>query len=118
MITLLLADENMPGASQRFLDKHGYDVKYITGELSGISDEEVMNIAITDDQIIVTFDSYFGELVFKVGYQPKGVVFFRWPDFRPSEPGEFLHDLLVDAEIELTGFFTVIDRNTIRQRPI
>ncbi|MEO0733510.1 MAG: DUF5615 family PIN-like protein [Bacteroidota bacterium] len=118
MITLRLADENMPGASQRFLEGKGYDIKYISGPLAGIADDEVMQIAITEDRIIVTFDSDFGELVFKIGYQPKGVVFFRWPDFRPAEPGEYLHELIQKADIQLAGFFTVIDRNAIRQRPI
>ena len=117
-MTLLLSDENMPRASQEFLQEQGYDIKYITGPLAGISDEQVMNIAIEDDRIVVTFDSDFGELVFRIRYEPKGVVFFRWPDFRPKEPGEYLHKLLQAGEVVLEGFFTVIHRGLLRQRPI
>lgn len=94
----------MPGASQSYLEEQGYDVKYISGPLAGIPDEEVMDIAIQEDRIIITFDSDFGELVFKVGYKPKGVVFFRWQDFRPVEPGEYLHELIQGEQVELAGF--------------
>lgn len=77
-----------------------------------------MEIAIEEDRIIVTFDSDFGELVFKMKYEPTGVVFFRWADFRPKEPGEYLHELIQANEVVLEGFFTVIDRTSLRQRPI
>jgi predicted nuclease of predicted toxin-antitoxin system len=39
----------------------------------GISDEEVIELSIRQNRIIITFDSDYGELVFKHGYKPKGV---------------------------------------------
>lgn len=118
MITLLLSDENMPGASQKFLEEEGYDIKYISGDLAGLPDDEVMDLAIREDRIIVTFDSDFGDLVFRLNYRPRGVVFFRWEFYRPVEPGIYLHQMISQNEIQLDGFFTVIGSDRIRQRPI
>ena len=76
MIPLLLYDENMPHPSHRLLVEAGYDVKLISGELSGITDREVVDLAIQERRIIVTFDSDFGTLVFRYGLQPPGVISF------------------------------------------
>lgn len=114
---LLLADENFPLASVRFLKNKGYDIKAIGGELSSIKDESVIHIAIKENRVIITHDRDFGELVYKLGYKPKGVIYFRWKEFKPEEPGRFLHDLFSN-QIKFEGFFTVISENHIRQRKI
>ncbi|MEM6877149.1 MAG: DUF5615 family PIN-like protein [Bacteroidota bacterium] len=114
----LLADENFPVASFKALKTKDYDIRHIGVELSSIRDEEVISIAIAEDRIILTFDRDFGELVFKEGYRPKGVVYFRWKEFRPLEPGEFIDELIQEKRIELDGNFTVIDPDQIRQRRI
>lgn len=115
---LLLADENVPLKSYKFLKEKGYDIIHIGLEAEGIKDYEIINLSIDQDRIIITFDSDFGELVFKIGYKPKGVIFFRWKKFSPSEPGEYLHNLIESKSVQFKGFFTVIDDNQIRQKKI
>lgn len=115
---LLLADENFPRNSFNLLKEEGYDIKHIQVDNASISDHEVIKIAIDENRIIITFDSDFGELVFKTGYKPRGIIFFRWREFRPSEPGRYLHQLIQNQSINLDGYFTVIDENQIRQRKI
>ncbi len=114
----LLADENVPFASYKYLLAEGYDIKHIAVDNASIEDAEVIEIAIEEDRIIITFDSDFGELVFKTGYQPKGIIFFRWKTFTPKAPGEYLHQLIQDRTISFEGYFTVIDEHQIRQRRI
>lgn len=115
---LLLADENIPIPSYIFLKQKRYDIKHVAFEQAGIKDREVISIAILEDRIIVTFDSDFGELVFRLGFRPVGVIYFRWKDFLPAEPGEYLHQIIKENQITLKGYFTVIDEDRIRQRKI
>jgi len=87
---LLLADENFPLASYKYLRSKGYNIIHITDAgLSSMKDEEVILFSISEKRLIITFDSDFGELIFKLGYSPKGVIFFRWKTFKPLDPGIF-----------------------------
>ncbi|MEN0051388.1 MAG: DUF5615 family PIN-like protein [Bacteroidota bacterium] len=115
---LLLADENFPFASYKYLLEEEYDIKHIAVDHASIKDHEVIDIAIKEDKIIVTFDSDFGGLIFKMGFQPKGVIFFRWKEFMPKAPGEYLHQLIISETIQFEGYLTVIDEQKIRQRKI
>jgi predicted nuclease of predicted toxin-antitoxin system len=87
----LLANENLPLLSVKILENAGFDIKSIGQDFSGVLDSEVMDIAIKEQRTILTFDRDYGELIFKKGYQPsKGVIYLRWDDFQPNEPGEYL----------------------------
>ena len=71
MNILLLADENLPRRSSELLRELGYDV-VTWREHAGISDHEVVAIANEEQRIILTFDSDFGELVFRLGFISDG----------------------------------------------
>ncbi|MGB3798591.1 MAG: DUF5615 family PIN-like protein [Lewinella sp.] len=116
---LFLADGNIPVPSHRYLQERGVDITHITDSgYASIKDEDVIRVSVKERRIIVTFDSDFGELIFKSGYKPIGVVFFRWKSFRPSDPGVFLADLLERKTLDLPNMLTVIDDQKIRQRKI
>jgi len=76
-----LANENIPRASFRFLKDKGWDIEHIGETNMGVTDKEVMELAISEDRIIITFDSDYGELVYKYGYKPTGVIYLRIQDF-------------------------------------
>ena len=61
----LLANENFPLDSIRLLFQQGFDIKSIGIDYSGITDREVMQIAIKEQRTILTFDRDYGELIFK-----------------------------------------------------
>ncbi len=113
----LLANENIPLKSVVFLQKQGYDLKSIGIDNPSITDEQVMKIAINEERTILTFDRDYGELIFKFGYKPKhGVIYLRWNEFSPEEPGIFLDNLFKNQTINFQNSLTVIDKNNIRQR--
>lgn len=118
MMMLILCDENMPFASVNYLKSEGYDVHSISESSPGITDEEVISVSIEEDRTIITFDSDFGTLIFRNRYKPHGVIYFRWESFRPIEPGEYLHKLLEESDLNFEGYLTVINRDSIRQRKI
>ena len=78
----------------------------------------VMQRARADDRIIVTFDSDYGELVFRRRLPtPGGVLYLRFLPENPLEPVSYIAGLIA-AKIELEGRFTTADRNQVRQRPL
>jgi predicted nuclease of predicted toxin-antitoxin system len=113
----LLANENVPFQSADVLKAAGFDVKLVGVEFAGVTDREVMEIAIREERAIVTFDRHYGQLIFQQGYRPQaGVVFLRWKQFAPDEPGRYLAELFSSGQIDFSNALTVIDEDTIRQR--
>lgn len=113
----VLANENFPLKSSDILQAAGFDVKVVGVEFAGITDQEVMEIAIRERRTIVTFDRHYGELIFRHGYRPEsGVIFLRWRQFGPEDPGRYLVELFKSTEIDFSRALTVIDEDTIRQR--
>jgi predicted nuclease of predicted toxin-antitoxin system len=62
---MFLANENFPRPSTIILRENGFIIKSVQEDYSGISDLEVMKIALELNLIILTFDSDYGELIFK-----------------------------------------------------
>ncbi|MEQ8472314.1 MAG: DUF5615 family PIN-like protein [Marinoscillum sp.] len=62
-----LANENVPITSVNYLKSMGFDITSIGVDDPGISDEHVMTLAIEQDRTIITYDSDYGELIFKHG---------------------------------------------------
>src|ERR1017187_5176509 len=108
----LLANENFPKASVKIFREKGFDITYISEYNGGISDGEVMQIAIKENRTILTFDKDYGELIYKYGYKPlQGVIFLRLIEFTPTEPAELLLNLFEDKEFTFEGYFNVVDKN-------
>ncbi len=114
---MFLANENFPRPSTRILREHGFEIKSIQEDNQGISDEEVIEIASRLNLIILTFDSDYGELIFRYAKEnPPAVVFFRDKGNAPEFAAISLISLLSSQEIVLSNSFTVIEANNIRQR--
>jgi predicted nuclease of predicted toxin-antitoxin system len=114
----LLANENFPVIGWRVLQQAGYDIEHIGNTNFGISDVEVIELAKAENRIIITFDSDYGELVYKYNMKPPGVIYLRFLDFTPTEPALFLIDLFEKGLYQFEGLFTVISDDSIRQRLI
>jgi predicted nuclease of predicted toxin-antitoxin system len=112
-----LANENFPLKSILYLKRLGYDISSIGTDYQGIQDFQVMEIAISEERTILTFDRDYGELIFKHNHRPqKGVIYLRINDYTAEEPG-----MLVESLMKTEGFIpdhslTVIDWSIIRQR--
>jgi predicted nuclease of predicted toxin-antitoxin system len=112
-----LANENFPLASVQVLRSLGYDVKAIGVDSPGITDNQVMSIAIEEQRTILTFDRDYGELIFKYNHKPEmGVVFLRFDSYRPEQPGRIVSELIASGQFDLENALTVFDENGVRQR--
>ncbi len=113
-----LANENFPLPSIAFLRSSGFEVISIADNYSGSSDEQVLNLAIENDLIVLTFDRDYGELLFKYRMMSvRGVVYFRDKGKYPAQAGETLVDYM-NQGLELNNFFTVFDSGGARQRKL
>lgn len=113
-----IANENFPRASFILLKEKGIDIQHIGDTFAGITDAEVMGFSQQENRIIITFDADYGELVFKKGYSAEGVIYLRFQEFSPEVPGQIILDLLAREDINLEGYFTVVDEGKLRQRKI
>ena len=76
-----------------------------------------MAIAIAEERTILTFDSDYGELIFRYNYKPeKGVIYLRLDEYDPIEPGLIIEEIITNNQIDFTRALTVVDKNRIRQR--
>ena len=74
-IFMFLANENFPRPCTLILRDNGYQVKSIQEDYQGISDEDVIKIALNEKLIILTFDRDYGELIFKYAIEnPPAIV--------------------------------------------
>jgi len=102
----LLINENIPLASVNAMREAEHDVVSNTERSPGIADEAVMDIAHSEQRIVMTFDRDYGELVFRRQLPlPGGVLYLRFLPRSPLEPAEYLARL-ISAGIELEGSFT------------
>ena len=113
----LLANENFPFDSVNYLKRQGFDILSIGAENKSITDKEIMNIAIEEQRIILTFDRDYGELIFKYDYKPdKGVIYLRLKQYESEEPGIIIERLLNSLEFDTNRKLTVFNGEMIRQR--
>ena len=97
-----LANENFPAPSTRILRTAQWDVKSITETMPGISDEEVLQIAVAEGRIILTFDRDYGELLFRYRHAPPpAVVYFRSKGDTPASAGQVLLEIAQMQRISL-----------------
>jgi len=114
----LLMNKNIPMASIKLLRKNNDDICSVLESFPGVSDKAVMQYAHNEKRVIVTFDSDYGELVFRHKLPlPLGVLYLRFIPLTPDEPAEYIINL-INKGVELEGKFTTADKNQIRQRSI
>ena len=114
---MFLANENFPAPSISYLRDNGFDVLSIQESYPGISDIEVVVLAQEQGRTILTFDSDYGELIFKYALKnPPSVVYFRSKGNNPEAVGKLFLDLLNITNLKFTNSFTVIESDSIRQR--
>ncbi len=76
-----------------------------------------MDIAITQGRLIITFDRDYSELIFKLGYKPQcGVIYLRFDEYSPVFPGQIIHQIIENKDLNFENKLTVVDARGIRQR--
>ena len=112
-----LADENLSGEIVESLRDQGHDLLWIREYCRGISDDKIIDIAISEKRIILTFDKDFGMLVYRSGMNEiPGIVLVRIDEYESRK--ENLLKFINEYCEELDGYFIVLNENRIRRRKL
>lgn len=115
----LLANENFPIASVKLLRENKFDITAIAEISAGDSDKEVLNRAIVENRIILTFDRDYRELIYRLKLPtPPGIIYLRFVPKTPLEPAEYILNLMDSEKITFEGKFTVGEICQLCQRPL
>lgn len=116
-VVKFLANQNIPRQSIQLLRQYEYEVYSISESALGVSDIKVIEIAQKSNLIILTFDKDYGDIIFKKGNpNPPAVIFFRDKGLNPMFAGKILLSIIAAGIIEFQNHFTVVEKDSIRQR--
>lgn len=112
----LLADENIPRLVVEFICARGHDAIWVGKVAPGIRDREVLSFATAQKRTLITFDTDFGELVFRLGVSaPFGIILFRLPPDSPLGIAQSIVSAL-ESQKDWLNRFSVVDENRVRMR--
>ncbi|MCC6329137.1 MAG: DUF5615 family PIN-like protein [Acidobacteria bacterium] len=111
-----LADENFEPQFVESLRDEGHEVLFLDEYRAGVSDEEILEFAVEQNAVVITNDKDFGELIFRHGFESRGVVFLRLYDLPLSERIRIVIEAIRSHEAVLKTSFTVISEDNVRVR--
>jgi predicted nuclease of predicted toxin-antitoxin system len=113
-----LANENFPGDAVTSLRASGHDVAWIRTDSPGVSDRIVLERAVAEQRVLLTFDKDFGELAWRFGLPAQcGIVLLRLPMPSAAVVGSKIAQILVERS-DWEGYFSVVEPGRIRMRPL
>lgn len=112
----LVADENVEKQIVDRLREDGHLVLYIAEMQQGISDDEVMHQANSNDAVLITADKDFGELVFRMARISSGVILVRLEGLTSENKAILVSNAIKDHIEMFDQAFCVISPGRIRFR--
>ncbi len=112
----ILADENIEREFIEALREADFDVMSVRESYIGFADDEILQIAVTEKAVILTYDTDFGELVFRFSLKSYGVILLRLSGLSLAEKIDKTILAIREHEAELENAFTVISENSVRIR--
>lgn len=109
-----LVDECTGPRVAKWLKEEGHTVFSVYDEARGSNDVALIDKAYNEGYIIITNDKDFGELVFRLDMEHKGVILLRLRDERSNNKIEVLRKLLGSYKDHLKGNFIVVTEDKIR----
>jgi predicted nuclease of predicted toxin-antitoxin system len=112
----ILADEGIDAPIVDRLRREGHEVAYIAELDPGVDDGTILDLARREGALLVTFDKDFGELIFRQGRAPSGVLLLRLAGLPAHTKAELVTAVLLEHAQELTGAFSVLTAGQLRLR--
>jgi len=110
-----IVDECTGPTVANWLISEGYDVLSISPDRKGISDKEILKIAVDEERVLITNDKDFGELIFKEKLSHCCVIFLRLTDETATNKIFVLKNLLHNhIQIIDKEHFVVVTEKNIR----
>lgn len=105
----LLIDENIHRKIIVALKDENFSLVSIQESFSGMNDADILNLSLNPNQIVITQDSDFGELIYKNNFRAFSVIYLRFIPIEISTIIPILIDFLKqNTEKKLKGKFVVL----------
>lgn len=112
----LLADESVDFSLVENLRKVNIPIYAIVEDNSGISDPEVLKLAVEQNALLITEDKDFGELVLRFQLPHKGILLLRIFELSQEEKTNLVIETLKKHFEEMKDNFAVLSDNKLRVR--
>ncbi|QJW98360.1 DUF5615 family PIN-like protein [Frigoriglobus tundricola] len=112
-----VADECVLESIITRLRADGHTVHVIRDTNAGVTDPDVLAIAIGHQAVLLTQDKDFGELVFRLQLNHCGIVLIRLGGVPIADRAEMVANVIAGRVGELPNAFCVISSNSVRIRP-
>lgn len=112
----IVADESVEGRIVTRLRQEGHEILYVAELNPGITDQDVLHLAETEDALLLTSAKDFGDITYHQQQSKAGIVLARLHSLSAEQKARILAGVLVDHSAELTGAFTVVSAGSIRIR--
>ncbi len=112
----ILADENIEREFILALRDANIDVISVWESHIGLADDEILQIAVDKKAVILTYDTDFGELVFRFNLKSHGIILLRLSGLSLADKVGKTISVIKNHEVELENAFTVISENLVRIR--
>lgn len=109
-----LADECCDFAVVRSLRHDGHDVLAVSEFQQSSVDKQVMELALSEDRILITEDKDFGWLVFAARVNSPGVILIRFPASAKASLPQAIVTLVGEHASRLAGAFVVLRPGSAR----
>ncbi len=109
-----IVDECTGPKVANWLKSLDYEVFSVHEKARGADDESLINKANKEDFILITNDKDFGELIFKMNKQHKGIILLRLEDERPDNKIDVLSRLLESYSDKLSNNFIVVTETNVK----
>lgn len=109
-----LVDECAGPSLSRWLQGQGHDVFSVFDQARGISDDEVLHIALENERILITMDKDFGEKIYREKRAHHGVILLRLKDERTKNKIAAMERLLASFATRISGQFVVVTDARVR----
>ncbi len=110
----ILADENIEREFIEALREADFDVVSVRESYIGFADDEILQVAEQENAVILTYDTDFGELVFRYSLKSRGVILLRLSGLSLAERIGKTVVAISEHNAELENAFTVISENSMR----
>jgi predicted nuclease of predicted toxin-antitoxin system len=113
-----LANENFPLDAVETIRNLGHDVTWIRTEAPGIAGRDILQRAVSESRVLLTFDKDFGDLAFRFGLPAtSGVVLFRLHASSSAALATMIA-AAVQSRTDWAVQFSVVEAARIRMRPL
>jgi predicted nuclease of predicted toxin-antitoxin system len=112
----LLADENIEREFVLALRAANIHVISAWESYIGFADDEILQISVDEKAVILTYDTDFGELVFRFSLKSHGIILLRLSGLSLPDKVEKTISVIQDHQHEIKNAFTVISENSVRIR--